>query len=675
MVSIIIAAHNEELVLGETLDALLTGTRIPIQVIVVANGCSDNTAEVARKHEGVEVIDLEDGGKALALNAGDAAAHHFPRIYLDADIIVPPGGVEALVKALETTGIVAAVPGREVITAGRPWPVRAYSRIHRELPIFREGLFGRGMIALSAEGRARFNTFPLMVADDLFLDAQFTVDERTCVEEVRVRVDTPPSTSELLGRLVRVRRGSAAMRKASLDGDVAATVRGSDRWAWLRDVVLKDPRLIPSGVVYAAITVLAAARARRGPLDTLDWGRGKSPRATPGKADVTRIGFLGIQCDTANLGLAALAYAAVDIMAEAVPGPAEFVMFSVNSPDALERMTTHLGLVDKRVRAVPFRHKRPAAMIRSIREIAACNVVLDFTGGDSFSDIYGSRRLLRKLLHKQFVLWTGTPLVLAPQTYGPLESRLLRPWFRHVVKHAAEVFTRDAPSVEFLGKLSGREVHLSTDVAVALGWTSPVASPEQDGPLRVGLNVSGLLWAGGYTGDNQFGLATDYRDYCDRLVGQLLDDGHQVDLVPHVLMRPWEDPTEDDVSAAEELRSLHPGATLAPRFQSPVEAKSHIAGLDVLVGSRMHATIAALTAGIPTVPAAYSRKFEGFFGSLGYPVVVDLVSSTTDEALEETLRHIRDHAHLRGLAMKANARAVEQISVFTDRLNTSMIRW
>lgn len=277
MVSIIIAAHNEGSVIGRTLDCLQSGN-LGAQVIVVPNGCTDDTADVARARSWVEVIELEEGGKARALNAGDELARSFPRIYLDADISVPEGGVAALVDALDSSGALAAVPGRDLETTGRPWPVVAHSMIHRRLPVFRDGLFGRGMIAMSAEGRARFDSFPIMVADDLFIDSLFTAEEKTHVEQVKVVVETPFTTRDLIQRLVRVRRGSAAMRKAAAIGSITIPVRAADRWSWLRDVVLKEPRLLPAGIAYAAVTLVAAFKARKGSVDAMDWGRDESTR-------------------------------------------------------------------------------------------------------------------------------------------------------------------------------------------------------------------------------------------------------------------------------------------------------------------------------------------------------------------------------------------------------------
>ena len=274
MVSIVIAAHNEEAVLGATLAALPRGSGV--EVIVVPNGCSDNTAAIARRHDATKVVVVAEGGKPGALNAGDAAATTFPRIYLDADIVPPPGTVEALVQALDRPGILAAVPGRRLNTAGRPWPVRAWAAINVRLPVFVDGLFGRGMIALSEEARSRFGAFPQMVADDLFLDSLFSPDEKAHVAAPAVTVEAPFTSRDLINRLVRVRRGSAAMRGA--EAELGVPIRRADRWSWLRDVVAREPLLLPAGLVYAAIMLLAALRARHGDITAMDWGRDESTR-------------------------------------------------------------------------------------------------------------------------------------------------------------------------------------------------------------------------------------------------------------------------------------------------------------------------------------------------------------------------------------------------------------
>jgi glycosyltransferase involved in cell wall biosynthesis len=276
MVSVVIAAHNEETVIGECLDALLRQrSEDPLEVVVSANGCTDRTAEVAAGR-GVHVVQRQQPGKVGALNAGEAVVTSFPRIYLDADIVLPDDAVARIVDTVQSSSVLAAVPRRRIDTRGRPWGVRAYFAINERLPAFDRGLFGRGVIALSEQGRRRFADFPELIADDLFLDSLFTDAEKAQVSDVEVVVQAPFGVRELVRRLVRVRRGNAQLQMAAARAEVDVDVRPSDRWAWLRDVVVRDLTWVPAAVPYVLITLFAGALSRREGAG--GWGRDASTR-------------------------------------------------------------------------------------------------------------------------------------------------------------------------------------------------------------------------------------------------------------------------------------------------------------------------------------------------------------------------------------------------------------
>lgn len=284
MTSIVIAAHDEAAVLGRTLDTLLADAHPgEFDVTVVANGCTDDTAAVAAARAGVRVIDRPEPGKVGALNAGDAVAVGFPRLYLDADIPLRAADVRALAAAVRPAGTaLAAAPRRQLVATGRPLIVRGYTAVHSRLPGMRGALVGRGAVMLSESARSRFGDFPAVVADDLFLDSVVGPDERVEVGEVVSRVETPRTTRDLLRRLERVRRGNAALRAADVTGattGATGAVRASDRWSWLRDVVLPRPWLLPAGAVYVAVTLVAARRARRPATGPAAWGRDASTRS------------------------------------------------------------------------------------------------------------------------------------------------------------------------------------------------------------------------------------------------------------------------------------------------------------------------------------------------------------------------------------------------------------
>ncbi|MEH1165417.1 glycosyltransferase family 2 protein [Micromonospora sp. CPCC 205539] len=273
MISVVIAAHNEARVIGGCLDALLADDGSDdLDIVVVANGCTDDTARVAAQRPGVRVIEVAEAGKANALNVGDSAAKGFPRIYLDADVVLTPGALHRMAAALTEgdAAPLAVMPRRHLVTEGRPLAVHAYYAINTRLPIFADALFGRGAIAISAAGHQRFDRFPEQIADDLFLDSQFSSAEKREVADATSYVQAPRRTRDLLRTLARVRAGNTMLR-ASHTG-----VRASVPSSWLRDVVLPRPWLAPAATIYVAVTVAAALKARRHPRDA--WGRDDSTR-------------------------------------------------------------------------------------------------------------------------------------------------------------------------------------------------------------------------------------------------------------------------------------------------------------------------------------------------------------------------------------------------------------
>lgn len=269
----------------------------------------------------------------------------------------------------------------------------------------------------------------------------------------------------------------------------------------------------------------------------------------------------------------------------------------------------------------------------------ASDVVIDIGGGDSFTEIYGTRRLHRMLLLKALTHLARTPLVMAPQTIGPFTSPFYRALARQAMQRATLVATRDSLSTQAARELGvTREVIEASDVALRLPFDAPPPRLP-GGPPRAGINVSGLLMRGGYTGRNEFGISLDYPALIRDMIRLLQARGAEVHLVPHVLAaEEGRTFAEDDYAPSQALASEFPGVVLAPRLRSPSEAKTYIAGLDFFAGARMHACIAAFSSGVPVVPMAYSRKFAGLFGSLGYNRTVDC----TREAAPEVLAAVAD---------------------------------
>lgn len=286
--SIVIPAHNEAGVIARCLESLNEQGRLDrVEVVVVANGCSDDTADIARgfasSMPALRVVELAEGSKIGALNAGDEHCTLFPRIYLDADVELQTGALESLITTLTTTEARVAAPRVDFRTDSSGRVVRAFYEVFRELPYARSDLVGLGVYGLSEGGRRRFEDFPDVIADDLYVQRLFAPEERV-VTELGFHVFAPLDARSLVRVRTRVARGNAELARseeAGPDGTMAATT-GSTSTA-LVQLVLRRPRRVLSVAVYTAVTLAARYRARR---PSVTWMRDESSRLLPVSRDL-----------------------------------------------------------------------------------------------------------------------------------------------------------------------------------------------------------------------------------------------------------------------------------------------------------------------------------------------------------------------------------------------------
>jgi len=390
-----------------------------------------------------------------------------------------------------------------------------------------------------------------------------------------------------------------------------------------------------------------------------------------------KVCLLGASFDTGNLGVSALAESSIKCIHHKWPD-AEVTLLASGREDGEHR----LKLVGREllIRRLPIRFcknvflpnhflilalyalllrllplKRVKSYLKSrnsyLEHIVEMDLVIDITGGDSFSDLYGMRRFLLVFLCKWLTIAFRKKLVLLPQTYGPYNRWLTRVLARHILNHADVIYSRDRSGVEFVKDLLNTKsmegkVKFLPDVAFVLDAHRPdsadICSLEgirTESTVIVGLNVSGLLYHGGYSRNNMFGLKTDYVCLIHSIIDRLMKyDNAVVLLVPHVFP-PAGYEVESDPEAClrvyEWASEKYKGRVFLARGQYHHNEIKYIIGLcDFFIGSRMHACIAALSQGIPAIGLAYSKKFKGVFGSVGIEqLVIDMRSLGKDEIL------------------------------------------
>ena len=257
-----------------------------MDIIVVANGCVDDTAEVAASFRpAVRVLTLPAASKYAALIAGDRAATGFPRIYVDADVEVRTADIRALVAALREPGVLAAAPPRELVMTGRPWWVRWYYDVWTQLPGVQHGLWGRGVIAVNEAGHRRLADLPPVQGDDLAISLMFGPHETVLVPGTRVIMHPPLTFVGLLSRRARCVTGVVQIEHTPGFDTSADRTRISD----LISIVRRRPgMLLPVGYF---LSMAVFARLRASPLlvrgDYQTWLRDESSR-TPAATAATQ---------------------------------------------------------------------------------------------------------------------------------------------------------------------------------------------------------------------------------------------------------------------------------------------------------------------------------------------------------------------------------------------------
>jgi glycosyltransferase involved in cell wall biosynthesis len=133
VISFIIPAHDEELLIGRTLAAIhqsAEALREPYEIIVALDACNDRTGAIAIE-QGADVVEVNHRQIAATRNAGARAALGHFLIFVDADTLITPPVLRLAIRAMHR----GAVGGGCCARFDGPVPTYA-AIIERVLPIF-----------------------------------------------------------------------------------------------------------------------------------------------------------------------------------------------------------------------------------------------------------------------------------------------------------------------------------------------------------------------------------------------------------------------------------------------------------------------------------------------------------------------------------------------------------
>jgi glycosyltransferase involved in cell wall biosynthesis len=264
-ISLVIPAHNEREVLHATLEAVVNQDFDgEIDIVVVANGCTDDTVDVARSFQtsarrrgrSLTVCELAASSKPAALNHGDQEKRFDCTMYLDADVVLSSNAIDRVYHALHGhTPVPIAAPRLEVAPS-RSRVTRSYGRVWSRIPYIERRVRGVGCYAVSAPGRSRWQKYPDLMADDRFARLHFRADEQKLVQGASYSWPLPEGARELVRVRARWLLGNDELRRARPD-----LSRNEDpRYEGLFGFVAIHPWLWPDVLVFVGVYGFALAR-------------------------------------------------------------------------------------------------------------------------------------------------------------------------------------------------------------------------------------------------------------------------------------------------------------------------------------------------------------------------------------------------------------------------------
>ena len=348
-----------------------------------------------------------------------------------------------------------------------------------------------------------------------------------------------------------------------------------------------------------------------------------------------RVLLAGANLYNANKGVAALATSSLYLFHKILSETQESFEICVYNHEFRKERDSVLLPDGKRI---PFRNIYPTdvfsvrgffrtlfckSKLYYLKEFLKCDYVFNISAGDGFSDIYGEDVLIALSRINKLCRLFHKPYYLLPQTYGPFFSRTSYQLAKEDCLSAKLLMSRDRASTDLLVNEFGCKTVLdSIDVAFFL----PYRKMKKDASsTHIGINVSETLCSP-HNG-HKFKSSENYLPILKEAIVQLLSDGYTVHLIPHVA--DLENTPQNEYFIQYRLweEIQHPNLIPPPLFLSSMDAKSYISSLDLFIGSRMHACIAAFSSNVPVLLLGYSRKFSGLFQeTLDYPYCLDVTS-------------------------------------------------
>ena len=262
-------------------------------------------------------------------------------------------------------------------------------------------------------------------------------------------------------------------------------------------------------------------------------------------------------------------------------------------------------------------NRAPAALRRGLRlaDDDAVSAVLDASGfalGDQWGPVSAEDRARVYRRRRE----TGVPVVLLPQALGPFSEPLVRHAAIAVFKEVDLIYARDSVSLEHCQPLvSEDKLRLAPDFTVLLPAAQISDSSRLDGAIVVIPNQRMM-------DKTPARVAANYRQFLGAFLSASVDLDREVVILLHDL---------DDFEIAASLRQGRRRRVRVVHESDPTKVKAMLEGPAIVLSSRFHGLVSAMSQGTPAIGTGWSHKYAMLFSDYGCPDDLWRVDKTDSE--------------------------------------------
>jgi colanic acid/amylovoran biosynthesis protein len=216
------------------------------------------------------------------------------------------------------------------------------------------------------------------------------------------------------------------------------------------------------------------------------------------------------------------------------------------------------------------------------------DVVLD-ASGFAYGEQWGVDKLMERLSREIVKLkQQGKKIILLPQAFGPFPSRKFKKEMAVVLDNADAIYARDRVSKSCLDGIKAGKARLFPD------FTNLVKVGETGVTRDVCVIPNHKMIS--------MGAEKNYQEMLVRLVGDLLKSGRTVSVLLHE--------GKKDKDIADFIVDTYKGQVELLQSDDPLEIKALIGSFSIVVSSRFHGLVSALSQNIPAVATGWSHKYR-----------------------------------------------------------------